>query len=496
MLKKTRGFTLIELVLGTAILMLIIGAIAMLFGTSMQAFVNGNDQATAYAEARAVMNDIKNTLRYADRGSIEFDADVGVLEYNSVGYEKAKESATSKSSVQVMDSSDKTNGTARTFYRKIEWNPGSENTQIKITKIDNNKNSEVIFPNNAKYSAFSDSTYYKAWLDATGLEMSGSTFPIYEAPAGILNIILPVKYNFKGGSFKVDVLRSKVSVEEIQDDPEIPRRQAIKNGIMNVYKTNPAVLKNKDGKTYVSNITSGGEYVDLNRYAGATNKLVSYMKEHMGDSVAMMKERSWALVAYNKNGGKLSGSQELGKYRMYIAKNVVDDIPVNDNGQEDRTGGKPLNDRGAAGLQKMIDAANNDGTLYIRGTYACLVSVFDIYMEDMPAENAKAGDEKQVFEDRYAYIVCKTDNNAGYNGTSTRVLDPNNLQHINYRSLRDSGANSGSWIEDQVDSSGNVTDKGKYTRLDYDGNGMEWTKSVVGDSYTYPPNMATGKSEK
>ncbi|MCD7873904.1 MAG: type II secretion system GspH family protein [Acidaminococcaceae bacterium] len=70
-MKKEAGFSLIELVVAMAVLALIMGAMVHLFGGSVVSLHTGSKQEVVYEEARLVMNELKTTLRYAERDSIE-----------------------------------------------------------------------------------------------------------------------------------------------------------------------------------------------------------------------------------------------------------------------------------------------------------------------------------------------------------------------------------------------------------------------------------------
>ena len=70
-MKKQSGFTLIELVVAMAVLGLIMGAMVHLFGSSVTSLHVGARQEVVYEEARLLMNELKTTLRYADKDSID-----------------------------------------------------------------------------------------------------------------------------------------------------------------------------------------------------------------------------------------------------------------------------------------------------------------------------------------------------------------------------------------------------------------------------------------
>ena len=69
-MKKQSGFTLIELVVAMAVLGLIMGAMVHLFGSSVTSLHVGARQEVVYEEARLLMNELKTTLRYADKRQV------------------------------------------------------------------------------------------------------------------------------------------------------------------------------------------------------------------------------------------------------------------------------------------------------------------------------------------------------------------------------------------------------------------------------------------
>ena len=69
-----KGFTLVELLVGITIVLLIFGSIIGIFGSSFKLSQTGLKQQEAYAEARQALQEIKTTLRYADKNSVVFNA--------------------------------------------------------------------------------------------------------------------------------------------------------------------------------------------------------------------------------------------------------------------------------------------------------------------------------------------------------------------------------------------------------------------------------------
>ena len=62
-MKKHNGFTLIELIIGMAVTVLILGGIVAVVRGGFGSMLTGQSQATAYANARAVMEDITTIIK-------------------------------------------------------------------------------------------------------------------------------------------------------------------------------------------------------------------------------------------------------------------------------------------------------------------------------------------------------------------------------------------------------------------------------------------------
>lgn len=61
-MKKRDGFTLIELIVGMAIMAIIFGGIVMIFGASTKAMQAGQNQQQAYEDARTTMDVLKTSF--------------------------------------------------------------------------------------------------------------------------------------------------------------------------------------------------------------------------------------------------------------------------------------------------------------------------------------------------------------------------------------------------------------------------------------------------
>ena len=225
---KNKGFTLVELMVGMLITMVIMGALVALFSTSVKSQQSGFNQQEAYAQARAVMNDFKTTLRYAK--------DVKFYDSNGNQISSPTQENTQNSTGITYTS---------TFYDKdkdidievkmdIHWKDGTGKKQISISKIiDSGTEQIVLFPSTKDIEK-----------DNSAFDGTGNDFPIYitklkelgeaYSKAGygdgeIYHVKLPYKYRFIGISEKTDVLETDIAKtdgtsDEVNDVPPILMR--------------------------------------------------------------------------------------------------------------------------------------------------------------------------------------------------------------------------------------------------------------------------------
>lgn len=232
-MKQRAGFTLVELLVGVAITLIIGGSLLMLFGSNSKAVKTGLNQQEAYEEARLVMDELKTTLRYADKDSVVFNAEGTKMTYQGKYFDKHWDT-------------DKGGNVAYTM--ELDFNNGK---QLIITKKeksqDKEKTTKTIFPKNEANSAFSEdknSTTTSAWA---GWLAEGNKFPVKEevvpasslastnkqkrgsfslTPAAneaeaevvIYTIFLPIKYGDADKQTKVDVLQTKVLPTDYDND--------------------------------------------------------------------------------------------------------------------------------------------------------------------------------------------------------------------------------------------------------------------------------------
>ena len=70
-MKKRAGFTLVELIIAIAIMAIVFGGLVALFGRTSIASRTGLNQEKAYEEARLVMEQLKTSLRYANKDEVK-----------------------------------------------------------------------------------------------------------------------------------------------------------------------------------------------------------------------------------------------------------------------------------------------------------------------------------------------------------------------------------------------------------------------------------------
>lgn len=442
-MQKRNGFTLLELIVGMSVFLLIIGGIVGLFTTGIQSFLTGKEQAGTYAEARAVMNDLKTTLRYADKTTLSLTA-------NTLSYEGSLVLGTETSKDET------------SFSREVTWVDDSHQ-QLKIRRVDNGKEVTVTFPSNVKTSAFSEAQYLKVYETIAGVTPEPKPFPIFQkVNDDVYNIVLPIKHRVTNNANKVEVLRTKVNIkddEEKSDDTAIVLSKVLNS----ILKNDASIMQNGAGQ-FLTQVTSGGQYV--NTGAGATKKLLAYAEEYFGqDTVNSLQQKSWVISACDASGKPVNSNvTSVAKWKLFVAKNVSDDKPV-DLG----SGAKPLNEQGTAGQNEIKRLAEAGQRYVIRVNYGFMVTCYEW--------DKNTGSVSGLGQEGFS-VAQNTD--------GARVISSTKWVS-GYKSLKDY---SSSFIEDTF-SAGVIAKQGKRNRLDYDGAGQEYTLRTVGAGYSYPPNMPT-----
>lgn len=198
-MKKQAGFSLIELVVAMAVLALIMGAMVHLFGGSVTSLHTGAKQEVVYEEARLLMNELKTTLRYADKDSIDPkkpDDKTTKFSYSGTMWDRH------------MDIKD---GQNISYDIIVQWkDAGNGLKQLEVKRFTDGKlETTTLFPTDSANSVFKE----------------GSPFPItaetvYKEVV-MYKIALPVQY-LLNGKMKTQTLETKVvpSKDEVTETPE------------------------------------------------------------------------------------------------------------------------------------------------------------------------------------------------------------------------------------------------------------------------------------
>lgn len=233
-MKKQSGFTLIELVVAMAVLGLIMGAMVHLFGSSVTSLHVGARQEVVYEEARLLMNELKTTLRYADKDSI--DPEQPTVSTSKFSYKG-----------NLWDRHmDIAQGTNKEYKVTVEWK-GDTKKQLQVTREDITDGSKkiTIFPNDSNNSIFEG----KFPVTSETLTLNdGNTVIMYK-------IALPLQYEFNG-QMKTQTLETKVVPSEEGEKETIEER---------IYKSYHLLLSIAEKKASGTALTSS-EQVEYNKF--------------------------------------------------------------------------------------------------------------------------------------------------------------------------------------------------------------------------------------
>ena len=233
-MKKQSGFTLIELVVAMAVLGLIMGAMVHLFGSSVTSLHVGARQEVVYEEARLLMNELKTTLRYADKDSI--DPEQPTVSTSKFSYKG-----------NLWDRHmDIAQGTNKEYKVTVEWKDDTKK-QLQVTREDITDGSKkiTIFPNDSNNSIFEG----KFPVTSETLTLNdGNTVIMYK-------IALPLQYEFNG-QMKTQTLETKVVPSEEGEKETIEER---------IYKSYHLLLSIAEKKASGTALTSS-EHVEYNKF--------------------------------------------------------------------------------------------------------------------------------------------------------------------------------------------------------------------------------------
>ena len=233
-MKKQSGFTLIELVVAMAVLGLIMGAMVHLFGSSVTSLHVGARQEAVYEEARLLMNELKTTLRYADKDSI--DPEQPTVSTSKFSYKG-----------NLWDRHmDIAQGTNKEYKVTVKWKDDTKK-QLQVTREDITDGSKkiTVFPNDSNNSIFEG----KFPVTSETLTLNdGNTVIMYK-------IALPLQYEFNG-QMKTQTLETKVVPSEEGEKETIEER---------IYKSYHLLLSIAEKKASGTALTSS-EQVEYNKF--------------------------------------------------------------------------------------------------------------------------------------------------------------------------------------------------------------------------------------
>ena len=193
-MRHKEGFTLIELLVGMLVTMLIMGALVSLFSSAVQSEMSGFKQQEVYAQARATMNDLKTTLRYADSAAVFYQG-TNPITAPKENTEAVKNIDSVEYTATIYNSSTAKNESVK---MTIEWAPNSNKKLLQLSKsIDGLEPLIVNFPKDISNSVFKG---------------DGSDFPITlnKDDDSLYHIKLPYKYKFVLSGDKTDTLITDV----------------------------------------------------------------------------------------------------------------------------------------------------------------------------------------------------------------------------------------------------------------------------------------------
>jgi prepilin-type N-terminal cleavage/methylation domain-containing protein len=202
MMKKRAGFTLVELLVAIAIMAIVFGGLVALFGRTSVASQTGLNQEKAYEEARLTMEQLKTSLRYANKDEVKNQSKAAPAAGDTYG-----PASTLTYTGSAFDKHwDVSNGANVNYQVQVAWVSGSNNKQINVVITDTGTKKElknITFPKNVANSAFKG--------DGTDFPVQYENFTTNDNnEASLYTVTLPVQYQLDG-SAKIDTLTSKVT---------------------------------------------------------------------------------------------------------------------------------------------------------------------------------------------------------------------------------------------------------------------------------------------
>jgi prepilin-type N-terminal cleavage/methylation domain-containing protein len=161
-MKKNAGFTLIELLVAIIIMGIIFGALIGLFSQGVKHQQAGVSQQELFTQSRAIMSEIKTTLRYADTDSITFYSGNTETTVTADDADFAGITKMTYTSTIFSENYDVANGTADEVDITVNMQQpnGWTHKQMKVTKTIGTTTTTYVFPEKDANSLFTTSTNF------------------------------------------------------------------------------------------------------------------------------------------------------------------------------------------------------------------------------------------------------------------------------------------------------------------------------------------------
>ena len=161
-MKKNAGFTLIEILVAIVLMGIIFGTIIGLFSKGITQQQAGVSQQELFTQARAIMNEVKTTLRYADIDSIKFYSGTTEITLTSDSTDFTGITKMEYTSKVFSNNYDAQGGAAQAVDVTVELQQpsGWTHKQMKVTTIIGTTTKTYVFPEKDANSLFTTTTNF------------------------------------------------------------------------------------------------------------------------------------------------------------------------------------------------------------------------------------------------------------------------------------------------------------------------------------------------
>lgn len=161
-MRKNAGFTLIEILVAIVLMGIIFGTIIGLFSKGITQQQAGVSQQELFTQARAIMNEVKTTLRYAATDSIKFYSGGTVITLTADSGNFKGITKMEYTSTVFSNNYDPYNGTADEVDVTIEMQQpsGWTHKQMKLTETIGTTTTTYVFPEKDTNSLFTTNTNF------------------------------------------------------------------------------------------------------------------------------------------------------------------------------------------------------------------------------------------------------------------------------------------------------------------------------------------------